>query len=134
VKKIGPVDVVYLWVNGSDPVLAQELQALQERQPAPHAGTVSTATLGNSSGHSPPKPVDDPARKSRFDAGCDELRYSLRSVERYMPWYRHIYIVTNGQVSALDAIMVLLSSCHSTGRAVPASLPGTSSVPYHACM
>ena len=31
----------------------------------------------------------------------DELRYSLRSVEQFAPWLRHIYIVTNGQVRQL---------------------------------
>nr|XP_031827521.1 N-acetylglucosamine-1-phosphotransferase subunits alpha/beta isoform X2 [Nomia melanderi] len=28
----------------------------------------------------------------------DELRYSLRSLEMYAPWVRHVYIVTNGQI------------------------------------
>lgn len=28
----------------------------------------------------------------------EELRYSLRSVEKYAPWIRNIYIVTNGQI------------------------------------
>eukprot|EP00899_Mesostigma_viride_P014005 jgi/Mesvir1/22605/Mv14053-RA.4 len=28
----------------------------------------------------------------------DELRYSLRSVERYAPWVRHVFIVTDGQI------------------------------------
>jgi hypothetical protein len=37
-------------------------------------------------------------KAARFDAGRDELRYSLRSLEMYMPWFRHVYIVTNGQV------------------------------------
>ena len=27
----------------------------------------------------------------------DQLKYSLRSVELYIPWARHVYIVTNGQ-------------------------------------
>lgn len=27
-----------------------------------------------------------------------ELRYSLRSLERYAPWVRHVYLVTNGQI------------------------------------
>ena len=27
----------------------------------------------------------------------DQLKYSLRSIETYVPWIRHIYIVTNGQ-------------------------------------
>ncbi|NXI26509.1 GNPTA phosphotransferase, partial [Sterrhoptilus dennistouni] len=28
----------------------------------------------------------------------EELRYSLRSIERHAPWVRHIFIVTNGQI------------------------------------
>ena len=28
----------------------------------------------------------------------NELKYSLRSIEKYAPWFRNIYIVTNGQV------------------------------------
>ncbi len=28
----------------------------------------------------------------------DELRYSLRSVEKHLQWIRNIYIVTNGQI------------------------------------
>ncbi|XP_078683763.1 N-acetylglucosamine-1-phosphotransferase subunits alpha/beta-like isoform X1 [Branchiostoma floridae x Branchiostoma belcheri] len=34
---------------------------------------------------------------SRFEDN-EELRYSLRSIERYAPWVRHVYIVTNGQI------------------------------------
>ena len=34
---------------------------------------------------------------SRFQDN-EELRYSLRSVERFAPWVRHIFVVTNGQI------------------------------------
>ena len=34
---------------------------------------------------------------SRF-ADNEELKYSLRSVEKFAPWVRNIYIVTNGQI------------------------------------
>ncbi|XP_046382751.1 N-acetylglucosamine-1-phosphotransferase subunits alpha/beta [Ischnura elegans] len=34
---------------------------------------------------------------SRFD-DKEELRYSLRSVEQFAPWVRHIWLVTNGQI------------------------------------
>jgi len=27
----------------------------------------------------------------------DELKYSLRSVQQFAPWIRHVFIVTNGQ-------------------------------------
>ena len=36
---------------------------------------------------------------SRFEDN-EELRYSLRSVVRYAPWVRHIFIVTNRQIPA----------------------------------
>jgi hypothetical protein len=46
-----------------------------------------------------PLPLSElPTRQARFDAGRDELRYSLRALEQYLPWYRRLYIVTNGQV------------------------------------
>ncbi|XP_043527517.1 N-acetylglucosamine-1-phosphotransferase subunits alpha/beta isoform X1 [Frieseomelitta varia] len=67
-----PIDVVYTWVNGSDPVFVKNLKE--------HVSVmdVNTAT-------------------SRF-SDKDELRYSLRSLEMYAPWVRHVYIVTNGQI------------------------------------
>ncbi|XP_023233245.1 N-acetylglucosamine-1-phosphotransferase subunits alpha/beta-like [Centruroides sculpturatus] len=34
---------------------------------------------------------------SRF-ADNEELRYSLRSLEKHAPWIHHVYIVTNGQI------------------------------------
>uniref|UniRef100_H2Z4G5 N-acetylglucosamine-1-phosphotransferase subunits alpha/beta n=1 Tax=Ciona savignyi TaxID=51511 RepID=H2Z4G5_CIOSA len=40
---------------------------------------------------------DDVISRSRFEDN-EELRYSLRSVVKYAPWVRHIYIVTNGQI------------------------------------
>ncbi|GFG35565.1 hypothetical protein Cfor_07589 [Coptotermes formosanus] len=60
-----PIDVVYTWVNGSDPILLQQLQQYQ----------MIVAVI-------------------QFQ----ELRYSLRSLERYAPWVRHVYLVTNGQI------------------------------------
>nr|XP_002122528.3 N-acetylglucosamine-1-phosphotransferase subunits alpha/beta isoform X2 [Ciona intestinalis] len=44
-----------------------------------------------------PHESEDVISKSRFEDN-EELRYSLRSVEKYAPWVRHIYIVTNGQI------------------------------------
>ncbi|XP_077270789.1 N-acetylglucosamine-1-phosphate transferase subunits alpha and beta isoform X1 [Temnothorax americanus] len=67
-----PIDVVYTWVNGSDSLF---LESLQKHVPV----------------------VDLSAAASRF-SDKDELRYSLRSLEMYAPWVRHVYIVTNGQI------------------------------------
>ncbi|XP_019882815.2 N-acetylglucosamine-1-phosphotransferase subunits alpha/beta isoform X2 [Camponotus floridanus] len=67
-----PIDVVYTWVNGSDPVFLENLQK--------HVPIMDLSTAA-----------------SRF-SDKDELRYSLRSLEMYAPWVRHVYIVTNGQI------------------------------------
>ena len=71
------IDLVYLWVDGSDP----EWQARKH------------AALGH-------QPEADPAgghADVRFrDYG--ELRYSLRSAYWYAPWAGHIYLVTDRQV------------------------------------
>lgn len=71
-----PVDMVYLWVDGADPAWRQRRQ---DRLESP--GRV---------------PVDNATAESRFREQ-DELRYSLRSVERFAPWVRHIYLVTDDQ-------------------------------------
>ncbi|XP_012270546.1 N-acetylglucosamine-1-phosphotransferase subunits alpha/beta isoform X2 [Orussus abietinus] len=67
-----PIDVVYTWVNGSDPAFLKNLQRYVSRN-------------------------DINAATPRF-SDKDELRYSLRSIEMYAPWVRHVYIVTNGQI------------------------------------
>ena len=41
----------------------------------------------------------DVVSASRFQDN-EELRYSLRSVVRFAPWVRRIFIVTNGQIPA----------------------------------
>lgn len=69
-----PIDVVYTWVDGSDP-------AWQRRR---------AAVEGN--GYHP-----ESANLARF-VSHDELRYSLRSVYMNMPWIRNIYLVTDQQV------------------------------------
>ncbi|XP_034653744.1 N-acetylglucosamine-1-phosphotransferase subunits alpha/beta [Drosophila subobscura] len=63
-----PIDVVYTWVNGSDPNFIEAIKQYD--------------------------PNYDP---SRFD-DKNELRYSLRSLEKHASWIRHVYIVTNGQI------------------------------------
>lgn len=72
-----PIDAVFTWVDGTDPVwLERKRRALEQNagHPMPEAA------------------VDD----LRF-VGHDELRHSLRSLELYAPWVRHVYLVTDGQ-------------------------------------
>ncbi|MCM1013140.1 Capsular polysaccharide phosphotransferase SacB [Brevibacterium casei] len=74
----GPVDLVYTWVNGSDPTwLWKKLQA----QAALTGETINKSAVSD----------------SRF-ADRKELLYSLRSVESYASWANHIYLVTDDQV------------------------------------
>ncbi|MDR1326981.1 MAG: Stealth CR1 domain-containing protein [Heliobacteriaceae bacterium] len=72
------VDLVYLWVDGSDMAwqAKKNIEQAQHTQLAP-----------------------DAAAKGRF---CDnnELKYSLRSVEKFAPWINKIFIVTDNQIPA----------------------------------
>jgi hypothetical protein len=72
-----PIDLVYTWVDGTDPAwLATKTAASDGSDPT----QLTERSL-------------DPARYA--DHG--ELRYSLRSIEQYAPWINHIWIVTSGQ-------------------------------------
>ena len=73
-----PVDLVYTWVDGSDP-------AWQARK----AESLGTTEMREAS--------VDAAIEARFD-NRDELKYSLRSVEMFASWVRRIWIVTDQQV------------------------------------
>ncbi|WP_159611301.1 stealth conserved region 3 domain-containing protein [Glutamicibacter sp. JC586] len=69
-----PIDAVYTWVDGQDPVwLAKKNDA---------SGLNLSGVLAGG----------DIRYLNR-----DELRYSLRSLHQHAPWIRHIYIVTDGQ-------------------------------------
>lgn len=76
-EKYFPVDIVYTWVDGNDP-------DWQRR----HSAFTGITPVGN-----------DVDCKGRY-ADNDELKYSLRSVEKYAPWIRHIFIVTDNQTPA----------------------------------
>jgi len=71
-----PIDFVYTWVNGSDLDFVASINSYKEVD------------------------VDDSFKNERLSnnryADFDQIKYSLRSVERFAPWVNHIYIVTNG--------------------------------------
>ncbi len=69
------IDLVYLWVDGSDPKWRAKHNAC--------IGKTEEKSVENCEG--------------RF-ADNDELKYSLRSVEKYAPWIHRVFIVTDGQV------------------------------------
>ncbi|KAI9914538.1 hypothetical protein PsorP6_007846 [Peronosclerospora sorghi] len=89
----GPIDVVYTWVNGTDPRWKREKEFWHKHwiasltgQPLPVWGQDADV-----------KGQDDSNADNRFRDN-EELRYSLRSLEKYAPWVRHIYVVTDGQI------------------------------------
>lgn len=71
------IDLVYLWVNGNDPQWLAKHNAC--------IGKVEENSAVNCEG--------------RY-ADNDELKYSLRSIEKYAPWIRKIFIVTDNQTPA----------------------------------
>ncbi|CAI5744482.1 unnamed protein product [Peronospora destructor] len=92
----GPIDVVYTWVNGTDPRWRKEKEFWHKHwiasltgQPLPVWGEQEADVKGK----------DDSNSDNRFRDN-EELRYSLRSLEKYAPWVHHIYVVTDGQIPA----------------------------------
>lgn len=84
-------------------------QGQQQQQPKQSvAKPAAAAKLGPAAAKPRLLPLTElPTREARFDAGRDELRYSLRSLEMHLPWYRHLYIVTNGQVGSYGRVRLL---------------------------
>lgn len=74
------IDIVYLWVDGNDPLWRRKRQLASQRLSTDYPNDL--ALYGNVEG--------------RFRDN-DELRYSLRSLERYFPDHGHVYIVTDDQ-------------------------------------
>jgi Protein of unknown function (DUF3184). len=72
------VDLVYLWVSGQDPKHREKRNYWLQQYGLP------------------PKVFNPDVRYVEDD----ELRYSLRSAEQFVPWVRRIFIVTDGQAPA----------------------------------
>jgi len=93
------VDIVYTWVNGSDPKFQSSMDYWKRREDQAwrsgpwaqlkRALNLESVELFNAKGSA--------AGKHRYRDN-NELRYSLRSVWRYAPWVRKVHILTNGQV------------------------------------
>jgi hypothetical protein len=75
-----PIDIVYLWVDGSDP-------AWRLKRTTAFAG-LATSNSGRIAAHGN---VEGRYRDN------DELRYSLRALERFFPAHGHVYVVTDAQ-------------------------------------
>eukprot|EP00240_Pyramimonas_obovata_P005088 CAMPEP_0118946922 /NCGR_PEP_ID=MMETSP1169-20130426/45097_1 /TAXON_ID=36882 /ORGANISM="Pyramimonas obovata, Strain CCMP722" /LENGTH=418 /DNA_ID=CAMNT_0006893023 /DNA_START=105 /DNA_END=1357 /DNA_ORIENTATION=- len=89
-----PIDAVYTWVNGSDPLFLREMLRYKLKLSADIQGLDGQHNVSESELE---RKLDEMTSASRYRDN-EELRYSLRSVHKHAPWLRHIYIVTNGQV------------------------------------
>lgn len=72
-----PIDLVYLWVDGNDPEIIKKRNYWEEK----YGKTINPQGIN----------------RCRF-IDNNELKYSLRSVEKYAPWINNIYIVTDNQI------------------------------------
>jgi hypothetical protein len=71
-----PIDLVYLWVDGNDPVWRAKKEKYIKNTGVLHKDAKTNARFRDN----------------------DELKYSLRSVRVFAPWVNHIFIVTDGQI------------------------------------
>lgn len=78
-----PVDIVYLWVDGSDPVWRVKRNAAFAQWNLQHPHDL--AAFGNTAG--------------RYRDN-DELLFNLRALEKFFPDHGHVYLVTDGQTPA----------------------------------
>lgn len=92
---MGPIDAVYTWVNGSDPRWKSGRDFWYQRWVQEYDGPNRKIQNERESSSE-----DDGASADYHFRDNDELKYSVRSLDKYAPWIRQIYIVTNGQVPA----------------------------------
>ena len=70
-----PIDFVVSWVDGSDPAWQQEKEAFEALS----------------------RPEGDAIVPARF-RDWDIFRHWFRAVEKYAPWVRYVFLITNGQL------------------------------------
>ena len=71
-----PIDMVYIWCDGTD----KRFRADKEKYIAQEIKSLDGSAIG----------------EVRFFDN-EELKYSLRSLEKNAPWINHVYIVTDRQ-------------------------------------
>ena len=105
------IDLVYLWVDGNDPRWVEK----------------RNACIGKPSG-------EEQNCEGRY-AEHEELKYSLRSVEKYAPWIRKIFIVTDNQTPRwLDTSNPKVQIVDHTEIMPPECLPCFNSTVIHHCL
>ncbi len=88
-----PIDVVYTWVNGSDPVWHAAMSEYKHRELMLRKYGEGWELLSGVNA-----PADTKTGSANRYRDSNELKYSLRSLVKYAPWVRQIFIVTANQV------------------------------------
>lgn len=110
-----PIDAVFTWVDGSDPVWLENKRILRNELFGEKGAT------------------DDADNTARFQDN-DELRYALRSLAAFAPWVRTVHLVTADQKPAwLNTDAVHLVS-HKDIFPEEARLPVFSTRPIEFCV
>ncbi|CAM5591931.1 exopolysaccharide phosphotransferase [Streptomyces spiroverticillatus] len=86
-----PIDVVYTWVDDSDPKWRERRDTAKRE-----AGLLAPEAAAADADAEDSEDTDADAGDVRF-RNRDELRYSLRSLAMYAPWVRTVYLVTDDQ-------------------------------------
>ncbi|KAJ6254938.1 hypothetical protein M0813_11988 [Anaeramoeba flamelloides] len=86
------IDLVTMWVNGSDPIFQKEMINELEK----FKNCKQNCRYANKENWCCPSTEKKEISKRYFDLG--ELKYLLRSVDQFAPWIRKIFIVTNNQI------------------------------------
>ena len=113
-----PIDVVYTWVNGSDPEWLKEMEYYRYKGHNP-SRSLSRAKWNESNIFPGPSRYNASLNSSALGANFTvlasngsepsvgssnryrdnhELKYSFRSLFKYAPWIRKVFLVTSGQV------------------------------------
>ncbi len=77
------VDMVFTYVNGNDPIYIKKKNIYMKNEKA--------------------SIKSNPSIRSR---GIDEITYSVRSVVKFIPWIRYIFIVTDNQKPPVDEHLI----------------------------
>lgn len=86
----GPVDMVFTYVNGTDPAHIEKRHRFEPLYP-------ETEIRRNT-------PADRNPEARHVDVG--EIAFSVNSVVKYLPWVRTIYIVTDSQVPPVSRDLI----------------------------
>ncbi|KAJ6235199.1 hypothetical protein M0813_03883 [Anaeramoeba flamelloides] len=89
-----PIDMVIMWVNGSDPIFQKE----KENEYLKYDNCEKTCKYPIETKKSWCCPTRNKKESVLRFSEHQELKYLLRQIEQFAPWIRKIFLVTNNQI------------------------------------